>query len=184
MSQNYYEFKLVSLLLQRENHIRELARMLGTNQTTAARKLAELYSKNVVEYKLEGRNKIYFLKRSLEAYQFVLIAEQIKLIEILREDPYLRRIAKEIKQNKEVNLAVLFGSHAKKTATRNSDIDIFIETKSKKIRNEINNINSRISVKVGEFDTKNLLIREILKNHVILKGAEIYYERTGFFEKT
>ena len=184
MSQNYYEFKLVSLLLQRENYIRELARMLGTNQTTTARKLDELYSKNVVDYELEGRNKIYFLKRSLEAYQFILIAEHLKLIEILKKYHYLRRITEEIKQNKDIKLAVLFGSHAKKTATRNSDIDIFIETKNKKIRNELNNINSRISVKIGEFDTKNLLIREILKNHVILKGAEIYYERTGFFEKT
>ncbi len=158
--------------------------MLKTNQTTTARKLDELYSKNVVDYKVEGKNKIHFLKRNLEAYQFALISEYFKLVEIIKMYPYLRRIVEEIKQNKAITLAVLFGSHAKKTATKSSDIDIFIETKNKKIRSKISNINSKISVKIGNFDTKSLLIKEIMKNHIILKGAEIYYERTGFFEKT
>jgi hypothetical protein len=34
------------------------------------------------------------------------------------------------------------------------------------------------------FDTKDLLIREMMKDHIIIKGVEAYYEKTGFFEKT
>ncbi len=184
MSQNYYKLKIVENLSQKENHIRGLAKELSTNQTTISRKIKELYEENVVDYKQEGRNKVYFLKKTLEAFQMVLIMEHYKLLEILREYPYLRKIIQEIKKDKRIKLAILFGSYARKTATKESDIDIFIETKNRKIKNEIENIDSKISVKIGKFDRGNLLVKEIEKNHVIIKGVEAYYEKIGFFEKT
>ncbi len=63
MPQNYYKLKIVEALLRKENHIRALAKQLKTNQTTIARKVKELYNENVVDYKQEGRNKVYFLKK-------------------------------------------------------------------------------------------------------------------------
>ncbi len=183
MSQDYYKIKIMESLLKKENHIRGLAKELNTNQTTVARKINELFTKNIVDYKKEGRNKVYFLKKTLETFQFVLITEHYKLLEILKKYPYLRKIFQEIIQNKKIKLAILFGSHAKKTATKESDIDIFIETKNRFVKNEIENLNSRISVKIGAFDRKNLLIKEIEKNHIIIKGVETYYEKIGFFEK-
>jgi len=176
--------EIVDSLLKKENHIRGLAKELKTNQTTIARKIKELFEENVVDYKKEGRNKVYFLKRTLEAFQFVIISEHYKLIEILKKYYYLRKIIQELIQNKKIKLAILFGSHARKTATKESDIDIFIETKGRAIKESIERLDSRVSVKIGKFNRKNLLIREIEKNHVIIKGAEIYYEKTGFFEKT
>lgn len=180
MSQNYYKIKIVESLLKKENHIRGLAKELKTNQTTIARKINELFNENIVDYKLEGRNKVYFLKRTLESLQFVLITEHYKLFEILKEYPYLRKIFHEIIRNKKIKLAILFGSHVRKTATKESDIDIYVETTSKAIRREIEEIDSRISVKIGKFDGKNLLIKEIEKEHVIIKGAELYYEKINF----
>lgn len=170
--------------MQEENHIRGLAKELNTNQTTIARKINELYEENVVDYRREGRNKVYFLKKGLEAFQMILIAEYYKLLEIIKKYPYLRKIIQEIKKKKRIKLAILFGSHARKTATKGSDIDIFIETKNRSIKNEIENLDSRVDVKIGMFDEKNLLIKEIEKNHVIIKGVEKYYENVGFFEKT
>ena len=181
MSQNYYKLKILESLLQKENHIRGLAKELKTNQTTIARKIKELYEENVVDYRQEGRNKVYFLKKSLEALQIVMVVEHYKLLEVLKKYPYLRKIFQSIKQNKKIKLAILFGSHTIKTATKGSDIDIFIETKNKAIKAEIENLDSRISVKIGKFDRKNLLIKEIEKNHIIIKGVELYYEKIGFF---
>jgi len=149
--------------LQKENHIRGLAKEIGTNQTTIARKIKELYEDNIVDFKQEGRNKIYFLKRTLEAFQYVLISEHYKLLRVLKKYPYLRKIFQEIKQDKRIKLAVLFGSHARETATKESDIDIFIETNNRKIRQEIESANSRINIKIGKFDRKSLLIKEIEK---------------------
>ena len=44
-------------------------------------------------------------------------------------------------------------------------------------------ISSKVNVKLGRFDLKSLLIKEIILNHVIIKGVEEFYGRTGFFEK-
>jgi len=180
MSQNYYKIKVMESLLKKENHIRGLAKELNTNQTTIARKINELFKENVVDYKKEGRNKVYFLKKTLEALQFVLITEHYKLLEILKEYAYLRRIFQEIIRNKKIKLAILFGSHARKTATKESDIDIYIETISRDIKRKIEEIDSRVSVKIGKFNRKSLLIKEIEKEHVIIKGAELYYEKINF----
>ena len=183
MSQNYYKIKIVEALLKEENHIRGLAKELETNQTTIARKINELFNENIVDYKKEGRNKVYFLKKTLEAFQFVLITEHYKLVEILKKYPYLRKIFQEIIKNRKIKLAILFGSCARETATKESDIDIFVETGSRVMKEEIEKLDSRISVKIGKFDRESLLIKEIEKNHVIIKGVELYYEKVGFFEK-
>ncbi len=34
----------------------------------------------------------------------------------------------------------------------------------------------------GKYNEKNILMKEIQKNHTIIKGAEIYYEKSGLFE--
>ncbi|MCD6547084.1 MAG: nucleotidyltransferase domain-containing protein [Nanoarchaeota archaeon] len=184
MSQINYKVRIVESLLKKANHIRGLAKELNTNQTTIARKVKELYRENIVDFKVQGRNKVYFLKRTIEAFQFILIVEHYKLLEILKKYPYLRRVFQEIKQDRRIKLAILFGSHARRTARKESDIDIFIETRDKGIKEKLQKIDSRLSIKIGRFDRKNLLIREIEKNNVIIKGVELYYEKIGFFEKT
>jgi hypothetical protein len=50
------------------------------------------------------------------------------------------------------------------------------------VKQELERINSALSVKIGRYESKNLLIQEIKKNHVIIKGVEDYYARNGFFE--
>ena len=43
-------------------------------------------------------------------------------------------------------------------------------------------INSRLSIKIGKYNKDNLLIKEIEKNHVIIKGVEIFYEKYKIFD--
>ncbi len=182
MSQNNYNIKIVEALLKSENHIRGLARMLNTNQTTIARKVQELNKNNVVDSKQEGKNKVVFLKKSLEARQYAYNAETQKLIRILEKYPYLRRIIELIRKNKKITLAILFGSYSKGTARKESDIDIYIDTTDNRLKEEIESIDSKISVKIGEYNKDSLLIKEIEKNHVIIKGVEAYYEKNRFFD--
>ena len=106
MSQNYYKLKIIESLLKKKNHIRGLAKELKTNQTTIARKVKELYKENIVDYKYEGRNKVYFLKKTLEAFEFILIVEHYKLFEVVSKYPYLRGIIQEIKKDKRIKLAI------------------------------------------------------------------------------
>lgn len=182
MSQKDYNYQIIESLLKSENHIRGLARILGTNQTTIARKVQELSHENIVDFKQEGKNKVFFVKKSLEARHFVYQVENYKLLKILKKYPQLRRVIEMIQNNHKLNLAILFGSYAKGTANKESDIDIYIDTENLKIKEEIELIDSKISVKIGKFNNDSLLIKEIIKNHIIIKGFEEYYDKNRFFD--
>jgi len=162
--------------------VRGLAKALSANQMTISRKIEELYEENVVDYRREGRNKVFFLKKTLESKQWACMAESRKQLDIIRKYPRLRVIFEKIRQNPGVTLAVLFGSYANGTATDESDIDVYIDTKEKRIKNDIGLIDTKLNVKIGSYDRENLLIREIEKNHVIIKGADEYYEKNKFFD--
>ncbi len=182
MSQNNYSMKIIEVLLRSENHIRGLAKLLGTNQTTIARKVRELHKENILDWKQEGRNKVVFLKKSLEAKQYVCAVEVQKLLVTIKKYPSLRRIIEVIQKNEKIGLAMLFGSYAKGAAHKESDIDIYICTTDTKLKEEVEAIDSKISVKIGSYNQDSLLIKEIDKNHIILKGVEPYYEKNKLFD--
>lgn len=181
MSQKDYNMEIVLDLLKNSNHIRGLAKQLATNQTTIARKVKELETLNIVDYREEGKNKVYFLKKTIEAEEFVYIGEHNKLIQVLHQFPILRQIVSKIKENSQIKLAILFGSYAKGISKTSSDIDIYIETTNRTIKKELEGLNSKLSIKIGEFNKDNLLIKEIIKNHIVIKGVENYYSKIGLF---
>ena len=182
MSQNNYNIRIVDALLKSENHIRGLAKSLNTNQTTIARKVHELSKENILDFKQEGRNKVFFIKKTLEAKQYAYLVEAQTLIETLKKYPFLRRIIEIIKKNEKVSLAILFGSYAKGSANKGSDIDIYLETTENKLKAEVESIDSKISVKIGKYNQDSLLIKEIEKTHAIIKGIELFYEKNKFFD--
>lgn len=182
MSQNSYDVRIVAALLKAETHIRGLAAALHTNQTTIARKVFELHKNNVVDFKYEGKNKVVFLKKSLEAKQYAYRVETQRLLDLVKKYPSLRRVIELIQKNAKIHLAVLFGSYAKGIAHRESDIDIYIGTLNMGLKKEIETLDTKLSVKIGRYNQESLLIKEIEKNHVIIKGAETYYEKNKVFD--
>ncbi len=177
MERKDYKLEIISKLINSKNHIRGLAKNLNTNHTLIVRKMNELEKNNVVDYKQEGKNKVYFLKNNNESRLYVIMTEVYKLLLLQKKHPKLRNIIDKIQKNKKINLAILFGSYAKGLSKKDSDIDIYIETEDRKIKQEIEMINSKISVKIGLYDKTNLLIKEIEKDHTIIKGFESYYEK-------
>ncbi|GBE18448.1 hypothetical protein BMS3Abin16_01048 [archaeon BMS3Abin16] len=180
MEQNL-SMDIVLELLKEESHTRAIAKKLGTNHMTTARRLKELMETNVVDYRSEGRNKVYHLKKSLEARNHVLMAEHHKLTKTLEKYPELRRIAEKIQRDKRIEMALIFGSIAKATAGAQSDIDLYIETRERDIKKELEMLNTRLNIKIGTYNPTNPLAKEMEKDHIILKGAEKYYEKRGFF---
>jgi predicted nucleotidyltransferase len=176
------QLEIINELLNGKSHIRELATKLKTSPMNILRKLKELSKENIVDYEQNGKNKTYLLKKTIEARSMVFMTENYNLINLLNKHPELRNIIEKIQKDKKIKLAVLFGSYAKDLAKQDSDIDIYIETNDVKLKKSIEMINSKLSVKIGVFDLKSLLIKEIIKNHVILKGIEEFYEKNEFFE--
>ena len=181
MEQKNFKLEIVCELLKSRNHIREIAKRLGTNHMLILRKMRELSDENVVDYKEEGKNKTYFLKNSAEAKSCVFMAEHYILMKTLGKYPALRRIVENIQKMEKIRLAVLFGSYAKGLAGFESDVDIFIETTERGIKWELEATDSKVSIKIGNYDKSSLLIKEIEKNHVIIKGIEAFYEKNRFF---
>ena len=181
MEQKNYKLEIVNELLKSKNHIRGLAKNLKINHMNIVRKIKELTKENVADYKKEGKNKAYFLKNTVEARNYIFIAEIYRLNKLLERYSHLRGTIEKIQQDKRINLAILFGSYAKGIAKRESDIDIYIETENINIKKELSMIDSKLSIKIGKFDLNSLLIKELIKNHIILKGVEIYYEKNKIF---
>ena len=179
MEQNL-SFEIIDILLREHLHAREIAARLGTNHTAVLRRTKELVGENILDASSEGRNKAFFIKSTVEARNFVLMTELYKLTKLLKTYPELRRIVQQLQQNRRVKLAVIFGSYAKKEASKKSDIDLFVETQSRRLRKEIENIDSRLSVKIGSYDKENNLIKEIDRTHVVIKGIEDFFEKRAF----
>lgn len=176
------ELEIILVLLKGENYLRNIARILEASHSTTSRKLNKLIKENVLDYKMEGKNKVFFIKKNLQAKNYVFNAERYKLIKLFKKYPELSVIIEDILKKTNEKMIILFGSYAKFIAKKDSDIDIYIETKNKKTKEQIENINSKIKVKIGPFDKDSLLIKEIIKNHIILRGTEEFYDKTKFFE--
>lgn len=171
------------MLLKEKVHLRAIARNLKESHSTIRRKINELLNDGILDYKQEGKNKVFFIKNNLKAKNYVYSSEIYKLNKILKKNPELSIILEDVKKCSPDGMIILFGSYAKEIPKKDSDIDIYLETNEDGVKNKMKEISSKLSVKIGMFDTKSLLIKEIIKNHVIVRGVEEFYERNNFFEE-
>jgi len=98
----------------------------------------------------------------------------------------------EIKEklNDFIYIMVLFGSYAKGTATKESDLDLLFivqnEENLEMIRKKVKSVLSSTKIKIEfeavttkwlmqMFEEKNTVGREVLENSIVLHGAEQYY---------
>src|SRR3989344_5782234 len=182
-NKNNIELEIILLLIRSENHVRGIAKQLNESHSTVLRKLTILVKENALDYKKEGKNKVFFIRKNLQAKNYVFNAERYKMIKLLKTYPELNVIIDDLLKKCNEKLVVLFGSYAKFIANKESDIDIYVETMGRKLKEELESINSKIKVKIGIFDLESNLIKEIVKNHIILKGVEEFYEKTKFLSK-
>jgi len=183
-NKNNLELEIILVLLKNKVHLREIARTLDESHSTILRKINELVKENVLDYKKEGKNKIFFIKNNIKAKNYIYSSEIHKLNKLLKKHPELSIIFEDIKRNFPKGMIILFGSYAKGISKPESDIDIYLETNDNNIKNKIKEINSKLSIKIGKFDIKSLLIKEVIKNHIIIRGMEDFYERVEFFKET
>jgi predicted nucleotidyltransferase len=181
-NKNNLDSEIILLLLKGENHLRGVAKQLNESHSTVLRRLNKLVEDNVLDFKKEGKNKVFFIKKNLQSKNYVFNAERYKLIKLLNEYPELNVIIEDILKKTEEKLVILFGSYAKFDAKKSSDIDVYIETRSRKVKEDIEMVHSKLRVKIGGFDMDSQLIKEIIKNHIVLRGVEEFYEKIKFFE--
>jgi predicted nucleotidyltransferase len=169
-------FAILEKLRLGKNHARGLAREIKTNHMTIKRILDSLTRDNIVDFKISGRNKLFFLKKNFHSRNAIISLELYKQKQIIIKEPVLRQIFEEIIKDSNIRLAILFGSYARGLNHSRSDIDIYINAVNPEIKKSIELLNSKINIKSGKFDKDNLLRQEIIKSHIIIKGAEEFYD--------
>ena len=170
-----YTYEVILSLLKEAAHGRALAKKLNTSLTRIQSIFSDLEGYNVLDYKKEGKNKVYFIKHNLVARSYILNAENYKLAKMLRKYTFLEPLFKDIIEKYPNMLIIIFGSYAKFIPKDNSDIDIYVETTDTKIKESIKHLHPQLSVKIGKFNQEDPLIKEIIKNHIIIQGGEKYY---------
>tara|TARA_Y100000310_G_scaffold339022_1_gene430400 strand:- start:27203 stop:27763 length:561 start_codon:yes stop_codon:yes gene_type:complete len=174
---------ILDILRLERNHPREMAKQVGTNHTKIIRNLKILYENNIVDFKREGKNKVYYLKDNLITRKKVLSLEYYKFERLAKAYPKLVPVISEMLEIVKKETVILFGSYAKFRVKEGSDIDVYVDSEDRNLRKKIEDINSKLSVKIGKFDKKSPLGKEIIRNHIILKGVEEFYEKYKIFEE-
>ena len=163
----------------KEYYIREVERLLKISPRTAQLILEDLEKKTILESKLRGKIKTYSLKKTEAARNYLILAEQYKKIVFLEDRSIIKEIIAKITPHVQ-GLAFIFGSYVKNLATKDSDLDIFVagECDLKEIRGVSKTYGLEINVKqypqkvfIENF-RKDILIKEVLDNHIIFLNSE------------
>ncbi len=180
--------KLVSAIFQNPGiHIRELSRLLGIGLPTIDHHLKNMEKRSLIKKVREGRNvKLYLNYAAISVIPELYCSEYGRLQNL---PAYARDAIFEYLKSLESKpiLTVVFGSYAKGTFSRKSDIDIFlvfhkphkddIEGKSRAVRYKYSVDISPVYMDYAEFKDKfynerDVFMMELKKNKILVQGIE------------
>jgi predicted nucleotidyltransferase len=160
----------------REFNLREIARLTGLNPMTASKYLGRLEKEGVIRKKPE-RNYIFY-SANTESITFRDL-KKYHNVRKLRSSGLVDYIEKELGYPQAI---VLFGSYSKAENNRESDIDLFILSESKK-KLDLSGYMSKLGAEIQifrhsriEFEEMKAKNKELLNN--ILNGTVL----NGFLE--
>jgi predicted nucleotidyltransferase len=165
-------------------HIRAMAKLLDTSHVTLLPHLKHLEQIKILQHEKVGRNKQYLLnKTNILTKYYLATTEQLATINYLEKNFIIKKLAEHLNNLDTAAPIILFGSYAKNYATEESDIDLFcIGTLTKDQTNYIKNFEAtygkKINIKTATTEnfntglrTGDILIKEIVKNHIILSNS-------------
>ncbi|MCD6496603.1 MAG: nucleotidyltransferase domain-containing protein [Candidatus Aenigmarchaeota archaeon] len=168
---------------RREYYVREVEKLLRISPRTSQLVLEDLESRGVLESKTRGKIKTYKVRPGAFARRYLVFAEQYKAIAFLEKRPMIKEIVDKITPHVR-GIGIIFGSYAKGLEKEDSDLDIFAagSCDAAGIKKVSVNLGIEISVKNYPISTfrknlnRDILLREILKNHIVFSGAEQFIE--------
>jgi len=186
------KLKLIKLLEEHQNglHLRELSRLLKTGLPNVIR-YADIFEKekvitrqkeaNLIKLKLKESQKTIAYLKQINAERFLSLPQKIQLA--------ISELVNELETKPLIT--IIFGSYAKGSYTKESDIDILLIFQRVENENEIENAANRISMRTNTrinpvyldyknfekhfLDKKHDFSKEIRQKVIILSGLEIYY---------
>lgn len=181
---NLQVFSLFTNGFDKEYYIREVEKLLKISPRTAQLILEDLENKGIVESKTRGKIKLYKLKINDSSKRYLVLVEHYKAISFMEKNLLLKEAIEKISPFID-GIGIIFGSYAKGTSNKESDLDIFVvgNYEKEEIKKVSRNLGIEISIKCYPLKTfeKNInhdiLLKEILKNHVLFKNTELFIEK-------
>ncbi len=182
------QLKIIGLLtnnLEKRFTINQIAKNLNESYSFVNRTITKMISENLILKEKAGHSLLCKLNLKNDKTKVLISLNEVKKKkEFLNKNKELKLITNEILnkiKNKTTSIAV-FGSYAKGTITKESDIDLFILAEKKinmidlvkEIYAKYNKEISPITMTQKELKKQKnkSIIREIIKYHVILAGFE------------
>ena len=184
---NDTDLRILSLFTkgyEKEYYIREVEKLLEVSSRTALVTLAKLEKKGILESKIKGKIKIYTIKKSSLSREYLLLTEQYKKIQFLEKNPLVKEVLEKADEFMQ-GIVIIFGSYAKEIQKEDSDLDLFIVGKfdEKKIKEVGKKYGLDINIKsypMNIFEKEirdDILLKEVIENHILIKDAEGFVRR-------
>lgn len=184
---NDMDLKILSLFTkgyEKGYYIREVEKLLEVSSRTALVTLAKLGKKGILESRTKGKIKSYTIKKSTISREFFLLTEQYKRIEFLEKNHVVKEVLEKADEFLQ-GIVIVFGSYAKGIQKEDSDLDLFIvgACDEKKIREAGNTYGLDINIRsypMNIFEKEihgDILLKEIVEHHIIIKDAEGFVRR-------
>ena len=168
----------------REYYIREVEKLLKISPRTAQLILEDLENKGIIESKVRGKIKSYKLKINELSNRYLTFVEQYKSIAFMEKNLLVKEVIEKISPF--INgIGIIFGSYAKGISNKESDLDIFVvgDYEKEETMKVSRNLGIEISIKCYPLKTfernvnQDILIKEVLKNHIIFKNTELFIQK-------
>lgn len=179
-------------------NIRELAKKAGISYDAAYRHVKFLVEKQILRKKQVGKSIVCSLNlNNIMARKYLEKIGIARMGEFLKKDIVLRNLFNELVENlmkvapNELLCVVLFGSYARGTQTKNSDIDVLIISSTfdvrEKLEQECGGMEHKYGVDIAPLITtasevvkmlkskKRMVAHEVQLDAIILYGFEKYY---------
>lgn len=163
----------------KEYYIREVQKLLKISPRTAQLALSFLEKKTVLESAIKGKIKIYRIKKSFIAGDYLMLAEMYRRIKFMENNILVKDIIQKVSPLIS-GIAFVFGSYAKGAQKEDSDLDLFVigPYNANKVKEISKLYGIKINVKAYPLSIfeknykEDILIREVLNDHVVIKGVE------------
>ena len=158
---------------------REISSKLKMNQKTVSNILNSLERQHIVKFKQEGKNKYYFLnKLNSSTKEMIKLVEINKRIILFEKYKKLNLLFSEIEKRAK-GITIIFGSYANFTKNERSDLDVFVMGNIL----ELNDLEELHGIKINviksakdKFKSNDLFLKEVISNHILLKGVEEFID--------
>ena len=193
------EWKIMGVVLPqpfKEYSVRQISKLIKISYSLTHESMKSLIKKDLIKAKKIGNSLI--CKVNLSANSKLLALSSVINIQNFLMRSRFSFVIVDIIMKLDDLIMILFGSHAKGTATKKSDVDLLfvvqneqdIEKTKKRIKSVLSLTNIKIEFEVittewlvEMFDEKHSVGREVLEGSMVLHGAEQYYNLVSVYDK-